>query len=327
MAKKVKVLADYSDIKVLFRVPFVSLKQVAGFPTKTREIFRRIVNFLVFQYFFWFVAACFVKAMWTIPSFNILVFADSMGPALTIFAVLVKYQIFIRNGHEYFELLSELERQFKFDFNKKATKLNEEKAKKLYRLNAIFYSLPCLTGVGYFLLPIVVLLVKTFQGIEYTPKLPLSSSWPWDTTNSAGLWVAYCYLALACYFVPPGMTGVDNTITDLLAYTSSLFDAVCYDLEDLGKNLQSSEKNYKKLEEIAKKHIAAIEFSHKVTNLLVPMTLIQFIAAAIQICLGGYCIISAESAMMVFTYIGYSSSILTETFFFCWGGDLLYEAV
>lgn len=131
-------------------------------------------------------------------------------------------------------------------------------------------------------------------------------------------------MTCAIYFVPLELSGVDNLVLDLLAYTSSLFESIAFDLDELSTKAKPETKD---LKTIAKNHIMAIELSNRVKKLLLLTTLSQLIGAAFQICLAGFCILSAKNFGMTFTYIGYLGTVLTQSFLFCLGGHFLYESV
>lgn len=173
--------------------------------------------------------------------------------------------------------------------------------------------------------------VKSFQGKSVPLKLPIATSWPWDVTEPIGYSIAYFYLAYTCYCIPPAFTGIDTTVMSLIFYSGTLFDSISLELEDLGdsvkENSQTSEMVAEKLGKLVQKHNKAVDFCQKVKRTTTYITLLQLISAALQICLGGFCILVSDNFIMTATYVCYSMCILNQTFFYCWGGNVLIEAV
>lgn len=108
-----KVANDYSDIKVLFNVTFRSLNWLRAWPTAQRSTLQTFLFNFHIQYWLWFSVSCITKAIWSILNFEILAFAEALGPALTFISTMLKFASFTSNHQKYHEILCEMETFFK----------------------------------------------------------------------------------------------------------------------------------------------------------------------------------------------------------------------
>lgn len=327
--------SDSSRIEKLFQIPYISLGKILAWPTLERSWPQVLLGYFHLIYFFFFVVACFVKAFVTFTDFDVLKFADAIAPGLTTATVMIKLQILFSQRERFNDALEELNGYFSVGFHPKAAEGNQKKAKFLYKANLINYVLPFITAFTYFLVPLIVMLVKKALGAPIVFKLPIYSSWPWDVETSPGYELSYAYLAYVSWVLPNAMTGMDNLVMDLFFYTGSLFDSLAFDIDDLSQVILEKLSLHEDpnpaagrlLRRLVKKHATAIDYCRKIQDMVTSLTLVQFFCAALQICLVGFIMLAVPGIPAKLTYCSYFMAVFVQQFYFCWGGQVLRDAV
>lgn len=135
--------------------------------------------------------------------------------------------------------------------------------------------------------------------------------------------------------MPAGYTGVDNVVINLISYTGSLFESISFDLEDMSRQIKldlqgkvnPNPKVSVKLEFLIEKHVKAVKFTRKLEKLVTSLTLIQFVGAAIQICLTGFSILAARDSQQILTFTFYFITMFSQPFIVCAVGSSLQLSV
>lgn len=263
---------------------------------------------------------------------------NCIGPNMTKLSSTIKLAFIIWKRKEFYKLLKQLSDFSEHYFEAKEIEICQNYAKKSFVMCVVLSIFAQMTGVIFVIIPLFIGIQNIVNGEDWGRPLPFLAKYAWSYDNLLPYIFTFIWQTYANVWTSFSVSGLDGLFIGICFYITVELQCFQVRIRRVIKNLQSNEnttyvlsKNsnrslYFDLEKFIHDHNVTLELTDKVADLTQEIIMIHFITAAVTICVN--CVnFTISGAGQKSVYIFCISTLLTQAFIYCYGGDLVLQSV
>lgn len=262
----------------------------------------------------------------------------SLSPALTKMNIACKIFVMVSKRDQFFDIVSTLEKYYNDYTNLSEIRISRKLSRRSYVICLILSVFSQMTGLFFVILPIFRNVTRILTNEPRISELPFKSEWPWNLDRTPFYVLTYLLQAYGSWLTSCAVAGIDCVFMGIFLHVAAEFRCISCRIKEFGCEIDkkttdltvlTKEENNQmetQIKEIIKQHCSRIELCDKLRDFGKEIILGHFLTSSLTVCMTSVNLLIAEWSQKP-VYVTYILTVLTQAFVYCYGGELMSEAV